>query len=71
MVNHGEMRAEFDPQRLLVLQDEDTVRLNLPPLPVDGRAEPLHLHLDLNVESVELAIERLVELRKQMKPAPA
>jgi hypothetical protein len=43
----------------------------LPPLPVDGRAEPLNIHLDLNVESVELAIERLVELRKQMKPAPA
>ena len=71
MANHEKMQAEFDPQRLFVLQDEDTVRLSLPPLSLAGRAVPLRIHLDLNVEWVELTIERLVRLRRRMKPAPA
>jgi hypothetical protein len=70
MANHERMQAEFDPQRQFVLQNEKTVRLSLPPLSLAGSAEPLRIHLDLNVESVELTIERLVRLRRQMKPAP-
>ena len=63
-------QAEFDLRQLFVLQDENTVCLKLPPLQVAGTAEALRIHLDLNVEVVEWTIERLVELRKQMKPAP-
>ena len=55
---------------MFTLLDRETVRLQLPPLPVTGLAEPLRIHLDFDAESVDEMIERLTVLRAQMLPEP-
>ena len=53
---------------MFTLLDRETVRLQLPPLPVTGLAESLRIHLHVDVETVD---EMLVTvLRAQMLPAP-
>jgi hypothetical protein len=39
--------------------DRRTVRFNLPPVPVTGLAEPLHVHLDCDGKAVDEILQRL------------
>jgi hypothetical protein len=61
--------TEIDPAQLFWLHDPETVRFRLPPLPIEGLPEPLNIHLDLDMETVEQVLERLTELHARMKPA--
>jgi hypothetical protein len=45
--------------------DRKTVRLSLPPLPLDGLPEPINVD-DLDVATVDAILDRLVDLRSQM-----
>jgi hypothetical protein len=64
------MPIEHGPAEMFTLLDHDTVRLELPELPIAGRAEPLRIHLDFDADSVDEMIGRLIALRLQMLPAP-
>lgn len=66
-----DMPVEQGPGEMFVLLDRETVRLNLPPLPMAGMDEPLRIHLDFDAASVDEMLERLTMLRAQMLPAPA
>jgi hypothetical protein len=46
--------------------DHKTVRLSLPPLPLDGLLEPVKVDMDLDVATVDAILDRLVDLRSQM-----
>ena len=46
--------------------DCKTVRLSLPPLPLDGLPEPIKVDMDLDVATVDVIFDRLVDLRSQM-----
>jgi hypothetical protein len=46
-----------------------TVRLNLPPLPLAGLAQPLNVHLDFDSKTIDEMIDRLTVLRAKMLPA--
>jgi hypothetical protein len=46
--------------------DRKTVRLSLPPLPLDGLREPIKVDMDLDVATVDAILDRLVDLRSQM-----
>jgi hypothetical protein len=46
--------------------DRKTVRLSLPPLPLDGLPEPIKVDVDLDVATVDAILDRLVDLRSQM-----
>jgi hypothetical protein len=48
--------------------DCKTVRLALPPLPLDGISEPLTIHMNFDAETVDAILERLSILRSQMRP---
>ena len=61
--------TEIDPARMFELQDPETLRFHLPPLPIEGLPQPLNIHLDLDMETVELVLERLTTLYARMKPA--
>ena len=50
--------------------DLETVRLQLPPLPIDGMPEPLRVHLEFDAEMVDEILQRLTVLRAQMQPSP-
>ena len=54
----------------VLLADRQTVRFNIPPVPFWGLTRPVTLHLDLDAASVDEMLERLMELRAQMLPAP-
>jgi hypothetical protein len=41
---------EHGPAEMFTLLDHDTVRLELPELPIAGRAEPLRIHLDFDAD---------------------
>jgi len=65
------MPVEQGPAEMFVLHDRETVRLNLPPLPMAGMPEPLRIHLDFDAASVDDMLDRLTMLRAQMLPAPS
>jgi hypothetical protein len=46
--------------------DRKTVRLSLPPLPLDGLPDPIKVDMDLDVATVDAILDRLVDLRSQM-----
>ena len=46
--------------------DRKTIRLSLPPLPLDGLPEPIKVDMDLEVATVDAILDRLVDLRSQM-----
>ena len=48
--------------------DRTKVRLQLPPLPVNGQS--LNVHVDLDAVAVEGVLNRLMVLRTQMLPPP-
>ena len=50
--------------------DRRTVRLNIPPVQITGRAKPLTLHLDCDAQAVDEMLDRLTVLRSQMDPPP-
>jgi hypothetical protein len=50
--------------------DRETVRLVLPPLPIEGMPEPLQVKMDFDAEAVDAIIARLTVLRARMLPAP-
>jgi hypothetical protein len=64
------MPVDLSPAEMFTLLDRETVRLQLPALPLIGMDEPLRIHLDLDAVAVDEIIERLTALRTQMLPAP-
>ena len=64
------MRPKLGPTAMFFLVDRERVRLQLPPLSMTDLGEPLRIHLDFDAASVDEMIERLMELRKHMLPAP-
>ncbi|MCW5703293.1 MAG: hypothetical protein KIT82_12010 [Bradyrhizobium sp.] len=54
----------------ILTDDRETVRLQLPALPLEGMPEPLRLHLDFDAVAVDDLLQRLTVLRSQMVPAP-
>jgi len=46
--------------------DRKTVRLSLPPLTLDGLPEPIKIDMDLDVATVDVILDRLVDLRSQV-----
>jgi hypothetical protein len=66
------MPIEADQARIWTLGDDRlTVRLQLPPLPIDGIPELVTVHLDFDAETVDEILTRLSELRERMLPPPA
>jgi hypothetical protein len=53
-----------------LLDDQRTVRFQLPHLALDGRREPLSVHLNFDAEAVDEILQRLSELRARMLPPP-
>jgi hypothetical protein len=67
MSEHDMMPIETDPETMWSLtEDRQAVRLTVPPLPLVGLPEPLRVHLDFEAEAIDVMIERLVFLRRQM-----
>jgi len=64
------MPMEQGPAEMFTLLNADTVRMQLPALPIAGRAEPMQIHIDFDVAAVEEMLEHLAVLRSQMLPAP-
>ncbi len=54
----------------LISRDRKTVRMQLPPLPMEGMPEPLRVHLDFDTATLDEMLRRLTELRARMLPAP-
>jgi hypothetical protein len=50
--------------------DRRSVRMTLPPLPVNGLSEPIDVKIDFGAGMIEQMIERLTMLRLQMLPKP-
>lgn len=50
--------------------DGETVRLQLPPLPIAGFSKSLRIHLDFDAEMVDEILQRLSLLRAKMLPVP-
>jgi hypothetical protein len=64
------MPVDVEQEQLWTLADDRrTVRLNLPPLPLAGLAQPLNVHLDFDSKAIEEMIDRLTMLRAKMLPA--
>jgi hypothetical protein len=53
-----------------LLDDQRTVRFQLPKLALDGRPEPLSVYLNFDAEAVDEILQRLSELRARMLPPP-
>lgn len=65
------MAATHDPEQQWQLSDDRrSVRFHVPPLPMDGFARPLEIHVTFDAESIDQLIGRLVDLRQHMLPAP-
>jgi hypothetical protein len=63
------MPFEADEAVMWTLSDgREIVRLALPPLPIEGMAEPLQVTMDFDAEAVDAIIARLSVLRAQMLP---
>ena len=66
------MPFEADPEQMWTLTDDrQTVRLAVPPLPLEGLPEPLRITLDFNAEAVDEILQRLTELRERMPSGPS
>ena len=50
--------------------DRQTVRLQLPPLPIASIPEPFTIHVDFDAVTVDAIIRRLTILREQMTTPP-
>ena len=50
--------------------DRRTVRLQLPPLPVDDVSIPLDVFMDFDADAIDKTLDRLIVLRARMLPAP-
>lgn len=67
----SDMVTEMAPELMWTLSDDrDSVRLQLPPLQIEGTPEPLRIHLDFDAEMVDEILKHLTVLRSQMLPAP-
>lgn len=65
------MVADMPPERMWTLSsDRANVRLQVPPLLLDGFLEPLRIHLDFDAAMVDAILQRLTVLRAQMLPEP-
>jgi hypothetical protein len=63
------MPFEAEPEQMWTLSDDrELVRLALPALPLEGLPEPLRVHLDFGAEAIDEILERLTDLRSQMRP---
>lgn len=68
-MNDDTIPIDWPQERMWTLShDRQTVRLQLPPLPVDGVPEPLKVFMDFDAGTVEEMIERLIEVRAEMLP---
>ena len=66
-----DMLADMPAERMWTPSgDGETVRLQLPPLPIAGFPEPLRIHLDFGAEMVGEILQRLGLLRARMLPVP-
>ena len=66
------MPFEADPEQMWTLTDDrQTVRLAVPPLPLEGLPEPLRITLDFNADAVDEILQRLTELRERMPSGPS
>jgi hypothetical protein len=64
------MPFEAEPEQMWTLSDDrELVRLVLPPLPLEGLSVPLRVHLDFTADGIDEILERLSDLRSQMRPA--
>ena len=62
---------ESDLEAMVTLSaDRLTVRLHIPPISLEGQAEPLRLRLDLDTALVDAFLDRLASLRARMLPPP-
>lgn len=60
-----------EPEQMWTLTDDcQTVRLAVPPLPLEGLTEPLRITLDFDAAAVDEILRRLTELREQMPAVP-
>ena len=67
----GVMAANIEIAQMWTLNDDrQSVKLSLPPLPLQGLPEPLHVTIDFEADMVEEMLARLSLLRRQMLPAP-
>jgi hypothetical protein len=63
------MPFEAEPEQMWTLSDDrELVRLALPALPLEGLPEPLRVNLDFGAEAIDEILERLTDLRSQMRP---
>lgn len=71
MSNDDRMPTTWPQERMwTVSEDRLTVRMRLPPLPVQGMPRPLNVFMDLDARTVDEMIERLAVVRSQMLPPP-
>jgi hypothetical protein len=71
MSRDDDMPLQADQARLWTLaEDRLTVRLQLPPLPLEGIPEPVKVHLDFDAETVDEILLRLSALRARVLPPP-
>ena len=69
MSEHDQMPFTIKSEQAWTLSDDrETVRFNLPALPIDGLPEPLRVHLDFDAEALDEMMDRLAILRAQMLP---
>ena len=68
MPNDAMMSVEADQTMWTLSPDRTTVRLTLPPLPLEGMAEPLKVHMEFDAGTVDAILEGLILLRGQMLP---
>jgi hypothetical protein len=55
----------------MLSDDRETVRLQLPPLPIDGMPEPLRINLDFDAGMIDEILRPLSVLRPPMLPSPS
>ena len=67
----SDMLTEMAPELMWTISDDrESVRLQLPPLQIEGMPEPLRIHLDFDAEMVDEILKRLSVLRSEMLPSP-
>ena len=71
MSDDGRVDATLRLGDLVLNDDRASVRFHLPPLPIDGLAEPLRVYLNFDAGMVEVLLERLTALHDQMKQPSA
>ena len=64
------MEATLELGDLVLSGDQTNVRFHLPPLPIDGQPEPVHIQLNFDADMVEQLLEQLTLLYAQMEPLP-